>query len=80
MSKQPLTPQAPYSGLLGEIMKAFSGYGITPSVQVAQRELEIVLTKEDLKKVAFKDVNPAIAKYFDIEIHEGRVVIKVRLF
>lgn len=68
------------SGLLGDLLKQFGGLGLATQPQLQQNELVITITQEELDRMAKKDLDPRAKNSIFIELHEGKMVIRVRLW
>jgi len=71
------------SGLVNEMLKGmFGGQAPPPGVkpQVINNELSIEITEEQLNSMALHGANPTFRSNARIELHEKKMVIKVRLF
>jgi len=66
-------------GLLTAFMQEMSKFGIHPKPSLTQNELTFEISAEELRNALLKGVDPRVANTIGVEIHEGRIVIKVRL-
>jgi len=64
-------------GLITQIMKAFGNIG-TP--RLTDKEIVIEITPQEFENIVLKSFPPDKRNLVKIELHEGKLVIKVRLF
>ena len=67
-------------GLLSPLLSQLSALGIKLNPQMINNELVIEVTENDVQNAILKDANPQIKNLVKIELHEGKMVIKVKLF
>jgi hypothetical protein len=67
-------------GLLSNFLSQspFAGLGLTP--QMGDREVSIEFNEDQLKSMLTKDVDARYKELVTIELHEGRMVLKIRLW
>jgi hypothetical protein len=68
------------SGLLKGILDAtpLKGMGITP--QLLEREIVIELTTEQLKAMLLQNADARAKESVTVELHEGKLTLKIRLW
>jgi hypothetical protein len=68
------------AGLLKGILDAtpLKGLGVTP--QLLEREIVIELTTEQLKAMLLQNADPKAKESVTVEIHEGKLTLKIRLW
>jgi hypothetical protein len=68
------------SGLLKGIIDAtpLKGMGITP--QLLEREIVIELTTEQLKAMLLQNADARAKESVTVELHEGKLTLKIRLW
>ena len=66
-------------GLLTRFMQEVAKFGIHPKPALTQNELTFEISADELKNALLKGVDPRIANAMSVEVHEGKIVIKVRL-
>lgn len=68
------------SGILKDMLKGtpLEGVGIVPKLM--QNCLVIEINEQQFKEIALKGIDERIKKYITIEIHEGKIVMKVKLW
>lgn len=67
-------------GILSPFLKQFSVGGIPVSPKIINNEIVVELTENEIYQVLFKDVQPQVRNSIKVELHEGKMVIKVKLF
>ncbi len=67
-------------GLLSPFLGQLSALGFQLNPQLMGKELVVEITQADIEKIIFKDANPQTKNVMKVEIHEGKIVIKVKLF
>lgn len=63
-------------GLLGGTPLA--GVGITP--QIAQKDIILEITEEQFKQIALQGTEQRAKDSISIELHEKKMIIRIRLF
>jgi len=67
-------------GLLTRFIQEMSKFGIHPKPSLTQNELTFEISAEELRQALLKGVDPRVANSIGVEVHEGKIVIRVRLF
>ena len=68
------------SGLLGELFKQFNIMGIKSKPELLNNELVITITEQEFKEVVFKGLDERAKNNISIELKDGKMIIKVKLF
>jgi len=67
-------------GILSPFLKQFSIAGMPVSPKLLNNELVIEITENEIYQVLFKDARPEVKNAIKVELHEGKLVIKLKLF
>ena len=67
-------------GLLSPLLSQLSALGLQLNPQMVGKDLVVEITSSDLEKIILKDASPQTKNVIKVEIHEGKIVIKVKLF
>ena len=67
-------------GLLTRFIQEVAKFGIHPKPSLTQNELTFEISAEELRQALLKGVDPRVANSIGVEVHEGKIVIRVRLF
>jgi len=68
------------SGLLGDLFKQFNLLGIKSKPELLNNELVITITEQEFKEVVFKGLDERAKNNISIELKDGKMIIKVKLF
>lgn len=75
-----MASEQPIKGLLSGILDGtpLKSLGITP--QILQRDLVIELTTQQLRDIILQNADERAKQSVTLELHEGKLVLKIRLF
>ena len=75
-----MASEQPMKGLLSSILDGtpLKSLGITP--QILQRDLVIELTTQQLRDIILQNADERAKQSVSLELHEGKLVLKIRLF
>jgi len=67
-------------GLLRGLLEStpLKGLGITP--QLTQRDIVVELTQEQLRDMLLRDADPRAKSSVTLELKEGRLILRIRLW
>lgn len=68
------------AGLLSEVFKKFSALGITTAPQIVQDTVVIELKQDELKNAVLTGVDEKVKNAINFELHEGKLIIKIKIF
>lgn len=67
-------------GILGGLSKYLQPYGITAKPNIENNEIRIEVTAEQMKNAITQGMNETLKNSINVELHEGKLIIKVKLF
>ena len=67
-------------GLLTPFLSQLSSLGLKLNPQMQNNELVVEIPQADVESAILKDSSPQVKNMIKVEIHEGKIVIKVKLF
>jgi len=67
-------------GLLSGMAKYLQPYGITTLPKIEQNEIKIEVTEEQIKNAITQGMNESLKKAINVELKEGKMIIKIRLY
>ena len=67
-------------GLLSPFLGQLTALGLQLNPQMVGKDLVVEITQADIEKIILKDANPQTKNVMKVEVHEGKIVIKVKLF
>jgi len=75
-----VTEEKPSSGLLSGILEksALSGLGVMP--KFAEREIVVEMTESQLRQLLLQNADDRAKNAVTIELHEGKLSLKIRLW
>ncbi len=68
------------AGVLGQLFKQITSLGIPIKPTFQQNELVIEISQQEFFEATTKNLDPRFKNAIKIEFHEGKMVIRVRLF
>lgn len=68
------------SGILGELIKRMNAVGLSMTPKVEQNELKLEFSEQEFQNAILKNMDERAKQSIKIELHEGKLVIKVRLW
>lgn len=69
-----------HQSLLGVILQGLNIQGAKVKPILENNVLKIELDENQVKEIAFKDLNPQQRSVMDIKLREGKMVIYIKLF
>ena len=67
-------------GLLGLLLQSINISGTEVQPQLVNNEIVVELDKEQVKSLAFKGLPPSQREIIDIELKEGKMILRIKLF
>ena len=68
------------SGILDDLFKQMMQSGMPFKPQLVQNELVIEISQQEFYEATTRNLDPRYKQAIKIEFHEGKMVIRVRLF
>jgi len=70
----------PNQGLLGLLLQNLNVRGVELQPKLEGQEIIVELNKEQVKQIAFQGLPPSQREIIDLELHEGKMILKIKLF